>query len=167
MTDLGEFTLMSRVQGLGWCVHDRCVRNGASAMELWFLAFFHQIPCTYGLYLGKKAKIWTSRSGSGSKEKVKNRKAKDLEDWQRKYRSEQAQNRVGDKAEKERGCEAVEGRIYLTQSNTVCQCLYLLKLIQYSWWYMEIIVEERGTLRVWDFSFQLCLFKWTGNPAMW
>lgn len=35
---------------------------------------------------------------------MKNRKAKDLEDWQRKYRSEQAQNRVGDKAEKGRGC---------------------------------------------------------------
>lgn len=32
------------------------------------------------------------------------RKAKDLEDWQRKYQSEQAQNRVGDKAEKGRGC---------------------------------------------------------------
>lgn len=102
-------------------------------MELWFPAFVHELPCSYGLYLvGKKAKIQTSRSGNGSKEKVKNRKAKDVEDWQRKQWSEQAQNRVGDKAEKERGCEAVEGRIYLTKSNTVCQSLYLLKLIQYS-----------------------------------
>lgn len=73
-------------------------------MELWFLAFVHELPCSYGLYLGKKTKICTSRSGNGSKEKVKNRKAKDLEDWQRKYQSEQAQNRVGDKAGKERGC---------------------------------------------------------------
>lgn len=62
---------------------------------------------------------------------MKNRKAKVLEDWQRKQWSEQVQNRVEDKAEKERGCEAVEGRIYLTKSNTVCQSLYLLKLIQY------------------------------------
>lgn len=51
---------------------------------------------------------------------MKNRKAKDLEDWQRKYRSEQAQNRVGDKAGKECGREAVEGRIYLSKRNTVC-----------------------------------------------
>lgn len=63
---------------------------------------------------------------------MKNRKAKDVEDWQRKQWSEQAQNRVGDKAEKKHVCEAVEGRIYLTKSNTVCQSLYLLKLIQYS-----------------------------------
>lgn len=63
---------------------------------------------------------------------MKNRKGKDLEDWQGKYRSEQAQNRAGDKTEKEGGGEAVEGRIYLTKSNTVCQSLYLLKLIQYS-----------------------------------
>lgn len=31
---------------------------------------------------------------------MKNRKGKDLEDWQRKYQSEQAQNRGGDKAER-------------------------------------------------------------------
>lgn len=55
---------------------------------------------------------------------MKNRKAKDLEDWQRKYQCEQAQNREGDKAEKECGCEAVEGRIYLTKRNTVCQSVF-------------------------------------------
>lgn len=58
---------------------------------------------SYAVLMGciweKTPKIWT-RSGNGSKEKVKNRKGKDLEDWQRKYQSEQAQNRGGDKAER-------------------------------------------------------------------
>lgn len=46
MTDIGECALMSCVQGLGGGVHDRCVRNGASGMELWFLAFAHEVPCS-------------------------------------------------------------------------------------------------------------------------
>lgn len=79
----------------GWSI-----RNGAvvSSICSWVTPFLWSVSGK------KKTKICTSRNGNGSKEKVKNRKAKDLVDWHRKYRSEQAQNRVGDKAEKERGC---------------------------------------------------------------
>lgn len=159
MTDTGEFTVMSYGMMCAWQVcQEWSISNGALVSSI----------CSWVtlLYLWKKAETWTSRSGSGARRKWRTEKQRI---W-KIGRENISVNRHRIEREIRQKRNVVvrllkEG--FISPKGIQFVSLYLLKLIQYSWWGMEIIVEGRGTLRVWDFSFQLCLFKWMGNPAMW